>query len=52
MKYHILREQVVERIVKMEYIPTKEQIAVIFTKPLAREHFEYLRGKLWMDSPY
>lgn len=45
IKYHFLREQVVEQIVKLEYIPTKEKIVEIFTKPLAREVFEYLRNK-------
>lgn len=35
-----------EKIVKMEYIPTKEQIEYIFTKPLARESFEYMRNRL------
>jgi hypothetical protein len=39
IKYHFLREQVVELSVKMEYIATKEQVAYIFTKPLPRETF-------------
>jgi hypothetical protein len=30
----------------LEYIGTKEHIADIFTKPLPRETFEYLRQKL------
>jgi hypothetical protein len=46
IKYHFLREQVTEQNVKMEYIGTKEQIVDIFTKPLPRETFEYLRQKL------
>ena len=46
IKYHFLREQVAQKVVKLEYVPTKEQIANIFTKPLAREPFEYLRDKL------
>ena len=36
IKYHFLKEQVAEKIVKMEHIPTKEQIADIFTTPLAK----------------
>jgi hypothetical protein len=31
---------------------TKEKIADIFTKPLARENFEYLRQKLGVVSPH
>ena len=34
----------------MEYVKTKEQIVDIFTKPLPRETFEYLRQKLGSDS--
>ena len=43
IKYHFLREQVLEQNVKLGCVPSKEQIADIFTKPLPRETFEYLR---------
>eukprot|EP00253_Pinus_taeda_P021924 PITA_21924 len=46
IKYHFLREQVLEQKVKLEYVPSKEQVADIFTKPLPRETFEYLREKM------
>eukprot|EP00253_Pinus_taeda_P022987 PITA_22987 len=46
IKYHFLREQVLEQKVKLEYVPSKEQGVDIFTKPLPRETFEYLRQKL------
>eukprot|EP00253_Pinus_taeda_P028499 PITA_28499 len=46
IKYHFLREQVLEQKVKLEYVPSKEQVADIFTKPLPRETFEYLKQKL------
>ena len=46
IKYHFLREQVLEQRVKLEYVPSKEQVADIITKPLPREAFEYLRHKL------
>ena len=50
IKYHYVRELVEDKQVKMEYIHTKEQIADIFTKPLPKDAYEYLRGKLGVKS--
>ena len=50
IKYRFLREQVAEKTMRIEYIPSNEQIKNIFTKPLARELFEYLRNKLGIVS--
>ena len=46
IKYHVLREKVVEKQIRLEYINTKEHIADISTKALPKETFEYLRGML------
>lgn len=46
IKYHFVRELVQDKEIRLEYIHTKEQIADIFTKPLAKDAFLYLRGKL------
>ena len=46
IKYHHVRELVEDKQVKLEYIHTKEQTADIFTKPLPKDAYEYLRGKL------
>ena len=46
IKYHFIREHVLEKTIKLEHIGTKNQVAYIFTKPLLRETFEYLRQKL------
>eukprot|EP00253_Pinus_taeda_P032988 PITA_32988 len=46
IKHHFLREQVLEQKVKLEYVPSKEQVVDILTKPLPKETFEYLRQKL------
>ena len=46
IKYHYLRDQAANKNIKLEYIPTQEQVADIFTKPFSRDVFEYLRQKL------
>ena len=50
IKYHFLWEQIAEKNVRVEYVGTKEQVADIFTKPLPREAFEYLRQRLGVIS--
>jgi hypothetical protein len=42
IKYHFLRGQVTNTIVSLHYIPSKDQIVNILTKPLAKDQFEYL----------
>ena len=46
IKYHFVRELVQDKETKLEYVHTKEKIANIFTKPLPKDAFLYLRGKL------
>ena len=46
IKYHFLRELVYDKEVRLEYVNTEGQIADIFTKPLPKDAFLYLRGKL------
>jgi hypothetical protein len=50
IKFHFLREHVSQKVVKVEYVDTKEQIEDIFTKPLPRSTFDYLRQKLGVIS--
>jgi hypothetical protein len=52
IKYHFLREKVTNQVVQVQYIPTTEQIAYIFTKPLAKTPFEYLRQNLGVISSH
>jgi hypothetical protein len=50
IKYHFLWEHVTEKNIRVEYVGTKEQVANIFTQPLPREDFEYLRQRLGVIS--
>jgi hypothetical protein len=50
IKYHFLRKQVAEKNIRVEYVGKKEQVEDIFTKPLPREAFEYLRERLGVIS--
>ena len=52
IKYHFLREQVTNRVVQLNYIPSTKHIADIFTKPLAVTHFGYLRQKLGVITSF
>jgi hypothetical protein len=46
IKYHYIRDMVQRKTVHVQYLSTHEQIADIFTKPLAKTKFEYFRKKL------
>ena len=46
IKYHYFRELVQDKIVRMEYVNTKEQLANIFIKALPKETHEYLPSQL------
>jgi hypothetical protein len=46
IKYHYIRDMVQRKAVHVQYLPTHEQIADIFTKPLARTKFEYFHERL------
>ena len=50
IEYHFLRDQVISKIAKLEYVGTKDQIADIFTKPLPKMQFESLRNQLGVCS--
>ena len=51
LRYHFIREAVEERKIKMEYIPSSENVADIFTKALPRPKFEELVMRLGLVEP-
>ena len=42
IKYNFMREQVREKEVRLECVPTKEKLVDIFTNPLQKDTFEYV----------
>ena len=46
VKFHFIRSALKDHIIELDYVPTSDNIADIFTKALARPTFERLRSKL------
>eukprot|EP00268_Persea_americana_P025832 TRINITY_DN25201_c0_g1_i1.p1 TRINITY_DN25201_c0_g1~~TRINITY_DN25201_c0_g1_i1.p1 ORF type:complete len:143 (+),score=9.87 TRINITY_DN25201_c0_g1_i1:62-490(+) len=46
IRHHFIRDLVEEKIISLHHIPTKNQLADIFTKPLDATLFESLRNSL------
>ena len=49
IRSHFVREQVQKGIFKIDYLSTKEMVADMFTKPLPRGQFEYLRSMIGLN---
>ncbi|KAI5342475.1 hypothetical protein L3X38_010350 [Prunus dulcis] len=49
-RYHFIEDALQEGIIDLVYCPIKEQLADIFTKPLAKYQFNYLRSMLGVKS--
>ncbi|GJV40158.1 retrovirus-related pol polyprotein from transposon TNT 1-94 [Tanacetum coccineum] len=50
VRYHFIKEQVENEIVKLYFVKTAYQLADIFTKALVRERFEFLVKRLGIQS--
>ena len=48
IRYHFLREHVMNGTVELHFVPTEDQVADIFTKPLDESTFSKLVGELGM----
>jgi hypothetical protein len=46
VRYHFLRDNVVKGKIVLIHVPTHDQLADIFTKPLYQATFTHLRGEL------
>ena len=49
--YHFIRDKVLEGLLHLSYLPTKKQLADLFTKILSSEHFKELLSKLGLQTP-
>ncbi|KAM1952616.1 hypothetical protein ACFX15_007066 [Malus domestica] len=49
-RYHFIKEALQNGIINLVYCPTKDQVADIFTKTLAKEQFCHLREQLGVRS--
>ncbi|XP_068319755.1 secreted RxLR effector protein 161-like [Pyrus communis] len=49
-RYHFIKDELQEGIIDLVYCPTKELLANIFTKPLAKDHFNFLISLLRVKS--
>ncbi|GKF31676.1 hypothetical protein Tco_0101474, partial [Tanacetum coccineum] len=50
VRYHFIKEQVENGIMKFYFVQTEYQLTEIFTKPLPKERFNFLIEKLGMRS--
>ena len=50
---HFVRDKVLQKILEIHFVPSIEQVADVFTKPLSTTRFLYLKNKLKVDeSPF
>jgi hypothetical protein len=50
IRFHFIREQVEFKTVSLQYVPTSEQIADLFSKPLANPAFNNLKAELHVQA--
>ena len=46
IKYNHIQDMMYRRSIKLQYVPTEEQVADVLTKPLSHVKFEYFRDKI------
>ena len=52
VRFHFLRDNVEKGNISLSYVPTQDQLAGIFTKPLDQVIFTHLRGELGVCFPF
>jgi hypothetical protein len=49
--YHFVRDWVAKKEIQIRFIPSKDQLSDVLTKPLPHSAFASLRSKLYVVSP-
>ena len=52
IRHHFIRDHVNNGHIYVEYVPTENQFADIFTKPLEKVKFEFIRNELGICNPF
>ena len=51
IRHYFIREHIQKEDIILEFIPMKDQLEDIFTKPLNGDRFKQIRGKLGLCDP-
>ena len=51
IRHHFLKDHVQNKNIILEFVPTKDQLADIFTKPLNLDRFQLIREELGLCDP-
>lgn len=50
VKYHFTREKIEQKVIILQYIPTGQQLADVFTKPLPEVQFTKFRKQMGLEE--
>ena len=52
IRHYLIRDHVQNEDILLEFVPSKDQLADIFTKPLNADRFEQITGELGLCDPF
>jgi histone deacetylase 1/2 len=51
VNYHFVRDRAAKKEIQIHFVPSRDQFADVFTKPLLVASFTIFRFKLWVNPP-